>query len=143
MPDRPPAPCTYVPCPVLVRGGGRCPTHKAEARRTSDGKRGTFTQRGYGVGHVKRFRPAVLRRDPYCMCDLTICDHGDRHCWRPSTVADHWPMSKRELLDRGMDSNDPAHGRGLCAPCDHRQTARRQPGGINRRPPGAGDTRQS
>lgn len=47
----------------------------------------------------------------------------------PSVVADHWPLSRRELVARGLDPNDPRYGRGLCADCDRAQTARRQPGG--------------
>jgi 5-methylcytosine-specific restriction protein A len=46
-----------------------------------------------------------------------------------STVADHWPLSRRELEDQGLDPNDPQHGRGLCKHCHDMETARNQPGG--------------
>lgn len=58
-------------------------------------------------------------RDPICcLCSEQL-----------SVVADHWPKSRRELVDCGLDPNDPRFGRGLCKSCDSKQTARRQPGG--------------
>jgi 5-methylcytosine-specific restriction protein A len=132
VPSRPPAPCTWPGCGALVYGGGRCDEHKTAARRYVDRQRGTPGQRGYGATHRRRFRAGVLRRDPYCRCDLTDCDHGDAPCPRPSTVADHWPLDRRELVRRGLDPDDPGRGRGLCARCDSRQTAIRQPGGWHR-----------
>lgn len=131
MPYKPPAPCTVPACGALVTGGGRCPKCRADARRESDSRRGDAPARGYGPGHYRRFRPQVLRRDLVCRCDLMVCDHGGQPCRRRSTVADHWPLSRRELVARGMDPDDPRHGRGLCPRCDKRQTARRQPGGFN------------
>lgn len=93
-------------------------------QRASDLARGSSTRRGYGRAHRTRFRPGVLARDPVCViCNLRV-----------STVADHYPLSRRELVDAGMDPDDPVHGRGLCAPCDRRQTAQRQPGGWADRP---------
>jgi len=63
----------------------------------------------------------VLDRDPICvLCRLAA-----------STVADHWPTSRRDLEAAGLDPNDPARGRGLCKPCHDRETARNQPGGWN------------
>jgi 5-methylcytosine-specific restriction protein A len=132
MPQRPPSPCAWPGCGVLV-ARGRCEAHTTQQRVLSDQQRGSSVARGYGRGHNKRFRPAVLRRDRYCRCDLTICDHGSGPCLRTSVVADHWPLSRRELVERGMDADDPRHGRGLCEPCDKRQTARRQPGGWHAR----------
>jgi 5-methylcytosine-specific restriction protein A len=46
--------------------------------------------------------------------------------------ADHWPLSRRELVEQGLDPDDPKHGRGLCTSCHSRSTAREQPGGWNR-----------
>jgi len=48
-----------------------------------------------------------------------------------STVADHWPLSRRELSARGMDPDDPQYGRGLCDHCHNQETAANQPGGWN------------
>ncbi|HEX5994454.1 MAG TPA: hypothetical protein VFY84_04870 [Jiangellales bacterium] len=115
--------CSQPGCWQLVPHG-RCDTHRREAEQ----RRGTRQQRGYGQGHDRRFRPAVLRRDPLCVCTDQHGTHGPQ-CLRPSTVADHWPLSKRELRARGMDDNDPANGRGLCGPCHSWWTTQAQPGG--------------
>lgn len=123
-------PCSAPGCPELVPSGGRegrCPTHAGEARRRHYAKR---DQRG--GGSTKRWRNAralVLRRDPWCTCTDTRCDHGQR-CYSSSTVADHWPRSKRELIDAGEPNPDAAeHMRGLCKPCHDRSTARLYPSG--------------
>lgn len=67
------------------------------------------------------FREGVLARDPICK----VCRRA------PSTVADHFPLSRRELVAAGLDADDPERGRGLCKPCHDRETARLQPGGWN------------
>ncbi|QDY11401.1 hypothetical protein FJK98_02390 [Micromonospora sp. HM134] len=67
-----------------------------------------------------------------CVCTDDTHDHG-RQCLRPSTVADHWPLSRRELVDAGLDANDPTRGRGLCKGCHDRHTSVAQPGGWNAR----------
>jgi 5-methylcytosine-specific restriction protein A len=130
MPLRPPAPCTTPGCPTLVRGGGRCDAHLAQARREA-----VRTQSpGYaGLAHRRRFRLGVLRRDVFCQCPRSDHRHGSRPCPSPATQADHWPLDKRELMRRGMDANDPRYGRGLCHGCHSSETARLQPGGWNRR----------
>lgn len=62
---------------------------------------------------------AVLARDPLCViCGIRI-----------STVADHHPLERRELVARGLDPNDPERGRGLCSGCHNAKTARTSPGG--------------
>jgi 5-methylcytosine-specific restriction protein A len=108
--------CSVPGCPQLT-DSGRCAQHRAEAEQA----RGTARQRGYGHGHENRFRPGVLARDPVCV----LCKRA------PSLHADHWPLSRRELLARNLDPDDPAHGRGLCGPCHSSETARHQPGGWN------------
>jgi len=61
----------------------------------------------------------VLARDPICVA-----------CYSArSTVADHYPLDKRELIARDMDDNDPQYGRGLCKRCHDQHTAEAQPGG--------------
>lgn len=126
-------PCTACPthpgsCPEIVPTG-RC----ERCSKQGDRERGTSWQRGYRTAHVKGFRPGVLLRDPVCVCGQRgQHDHAER-CYRASTVADHWPLSKRELIERGMDSDDPKHGRGLCKACHDASTAVNQPGGFNRR----------
>lgn len=106
--------CPVPGCPNLTQGG-RCPTCTKQADRA----RGTATQRGYtSTGH-RAFREAVLARDPICKVCLT----------RPSTVADHYPTSRRDLIAQGADPNDARHGRGLCHTCHSTETAKHQPGG--------------
>ena len=110
--------CNVAGCAAIYEGKqGRCPTHTTQA----DKRRGTATQRGYtGKGH-QQFRNAVLQRDPICvLCHLAF-----------STVADHYPHSKRDLDAMGLNSNDPQYGRGLCATCHSVETAQHQPGGWN------------
>jgi len=112
--------CSQHGCGTLVEvGQGRCDDckHEAEARR------GTPAQRGYDSVHRLLFRDAVLARDPICKACL-------KH-W--STVADHYPLSRRELVEVGLDPNDPQYGRGLCKGCHDKHTAQAQPGGWNAR----------
>lgn len=119
--------CPALGCPTLTTGG-RCDIHA----RSADRRRGTARERGYRGAHVTRFRPAVLRRDPMCVCTDEAHGHGPA-CLIQSTVADHHPLSRRELVARGLDPNDPRHGRGLCKPCHDRHTSTAQPGGWNAR----------
>lgn len=110
--------CTNPTCPELHQGQGRCPncTNQADRNRRPDGN-------PYGTAGHRRFRTAVLTRDPICtLCELAV-----------STVADHHPRSRKELLDMGLDPNDPQYGRGLDAKCHNKETARNQPGGWNQR----------
>lgn len=51
-----------------------------------------------------------------------------------STVADHYPRSRKQLLEQHLDPNDPEHGRGVCATCHNKATSQHQPGGWNDRP---------
>ncbi len=108
--------CSTPRCPTLVTAG-RCPKCEAEA----EARRGSASQRGYTSAGHRRFRTAVLRRDPLCVL-----------CQAPSTVADHHPLSRRELVEQGLNPNDPECGRGLCASCHGKETGRHQPGGWNR-----------
>jgi 5-methylcytosine-specific restriction protein A len=112
--------CSKPGCPAVVPAGvGRCPPCAGEADRA----RGTASQRGYTSSGHRSFRRAVLRRDPVCVACRAA----------PSTVADHYPASRRELVDAGLDPDNPARGRGLCASCHGRATAANpgQRGGWN------------
>jgi 5-methylcytosine-specific restriction protein A len=111
--------CSTPGCPNLTPGG-KCDGCQAKAEQ----QRGTSTQRGYGHKHRTLFRPRVLARANY------ICELCQRNV---ATVADHHPLSRRELVDAGMNPNDPRHGRALCKPCHDRETAVNQPGGWNQR----------
>jgi len=113
MPARSPQPCSHAGCgKAKARGAGTCATHTTQAEQ----QRGTATQRGYGQPH-QGFRRQVLASQPRCVL-----------CGNTATVADHHPLSRRQLVAGGMDPNNPAHGRGLCAPCHGQETARLQPG---------------
>lgn len=104
--------CTVAGCPELTEGGGRCPAHRAQADRA----RGTSASRGYsGKGH-ETFRRGVLARDPVCV----LCRR------RRSAHADHWPLSREQLVLKGLNPNDPANGRGLCHSCHSRETVLNQ-----------------
>ena len=100
--------CNIPGCPELFTGpGGRCPQHRREARaaRTDNAVYSTRAHRS--------FRAEVLARDPVCvLCRAAI-----------ATVADHYPLSRRELETAGLNPNDPTAGRGLCRPCHNTVTA--------------------
>lgn len=108
--------CNVRGCPELVpTGSGRCPEHQ----RRAEARRGSPARRGYGREHRRRFREGVLAKNPICV----LCMR------RTATDADHYPHSRDELIELGLDPNDPQYGRGLCAPCHSSETARNQPGG--------------
>ncbi len=111
--------CNIPGCPTLT-DSGRCTNCAREAARA----RGTNKQRGYGREHQRRFRSGVLARDPSCVL-----------CGQPTTVADHHPLDRRQLVANGLDPDDPRHGRGLCASCHGKETAANpnQRGGWNNR----------
>lgn len=69
---------------------------------------------------------------PYCQC-LGDCGHHEGICAARSTVADHWPVERVDLVAQGADPNDPQHGRGVCKPCHDAKTARTKPSGWNER----------
>ena len=106
-------------CPAIVDHAGRCDQCAKAKAREHDQARGSSSDRGYsGRGH-RSFRTAVIKRDPICM----LC----RKAW--TTVADHHPLSRKQLVDAGLNPTDPNAGRGLCKPCHDRETAQNQPGG--------------
>ena len=110
-------PCTAPGCPELVTSG-RCANHRRQAERT----RGTAAQRGYDHRWARR-RAAYLRRHPLC-----------RLCPAPATVADHYPVSRRDLVAQGVPDPDADHRlRPLCASCHGKETAAHQPGGWHAR----------
>lgn len=94
-----------------------CRVKRDRARRPSGNPYAT-------PGH-RAFRSAVLTRDPICV----LCRVAR------STVADHYPIERVDLVEQGLDPNDPKRGRGLCKLCHDRSTARRKPAGWNEREP--------
>lgn len=111
------SPCTRCPTPTPP-GVSMCPRCKGEAERVRRPHGNPYATAGHA-----RFREAVLARDPVCVLCLAS----------PSTVADHYPHERRDLVDMGADPNDPNYGRGLCKPCHDKHTARTSPGGWNQR----------
>jgi 5-methylcytosine-specific restriction protein A len=112
--------CSQPGCPAIypTTEGSRCAAH----RRAADRARGTARDRGYNTRGHQAFRAGVLTRDPVCVIP---------GCINFSTVADHYPLSRKELLERGLNPNAPEHGRGLCKPHHDSETSQHQPGGWN------------
>ena len=111
--------CSVHGCATIYSAteGSRCQRHRAEADR----RRGTSSERGYSSRGHRAFRTAVIQRDLICqLCGL-----------EPATVADHHPRSRKELIELGLDPNDPQYGRGLGHVCHSKETAQNQPGGWN------------
>ena len=112
--------CSVTGCPTLYPStqGTRCPAHRKEARQSRYETNNVYSSKGH-----KHFRSEVLTRDPICvLCQL-----------KQATVADHYPHSRKELIEQGLNPNDPIYGRGLCPTCHNSETARLQPGGWNDR----------
>ncbi len=105
--------CNVPGCPT-ISDTPRCPAHT----KAADKARGTATQRGYSGPRHRRFRRIILQRDPLCVL-----------CGAIATVADHYPISRRDLVAQGLDPDNPACGRGLCVRCHSKETAKHQPGG--------------
>ena len=113
MPRKPRTPCPIPGCPELTTGG-RCAAHEKQAAR----QRETTAERGYAA-RWQRIRRRYLYAHPWCVL-----------CARAATVADHFPLSRRELITRGVSDPDASeHLRPLCTNCHNRETAKRQPGG--------------
>ena len=109
------SPCSRCPEPTPP-GVTMCPT----CRRTADAKRrpngNPYSTRGH-----RDFREAVLARDPICQVCMAA----------RSTVADHHPIERVDLVAMGLDPNDAARGQGLCKRCHDRKTAATRPAGWN------------
>lgn len=120
MPRRALTTCSTPGCPELT-AGGKCD----DCARSAEQQRGSATARGYGKRHRNHFRKTVLERDICCV----LCRQAGK--WELATVADHWPLSRRELVEQGLDADDPERGRGLCHNCHSKETAKNQPGGFN------------
>jgi 5-methylcytosine-specific restriction protein A len=85
-----------------------CPIHTPA--RPPDVQRENSYRRGYGGKHWHRARAITLKRDQLCTWPE---ERGG--CDAPSTRADHYPRTRRELLAAGVpDPDDPALMRGLC-----------------------------
>lgn len=107
--------CNVPGCPELhTNRGGRCDQHQRQARASR------VDNTVYNTPGHQAFRTAVLTRDPVCVTP---------GCYQWSTVADHYPRTRRELVDQGLNPNNPDYGRGLCATHHNQWTAQTSPGG--------------
>lgn len=80
--------------------------------------RANATDRGYDA-KWRRNRARFLKANPSCT-----------DCGQPATVADHDPVSRRDLIARGEKHPDAwRHLKPRCKPCHDRRTGRAQPGG--------------
>ena len=133
MPTRGLQPCLGPGCTNRVKKG-RCSDCLGNKQRASDQMRGTSSDRGYSSRDGWReSRRAAIRRDVQCQCESIDCDHVALMCGAPSEVADHYPLSRRDLVrSMVLDPNAPEYLRGLCPTCHNMHTARNQPGGWNR-----------
>jgi 5-methylcytosine-specific restriction endonuclease McrA len=112
--------CSSPDCGQIAPAGGLCPDCKRQEWREIDKRRPAASQRGYGP-RWRRIRARFLRENPICV-----------DCGAPATVADHDPLSRVELVARGV--SDPDHPRNLrprCASCHNRRTAL-EDGGFGR-----------
>jgi len=108
--------CSIHGCPEIYASteGSRCAKHRREAEQARRPEGSPYATAGH-----RRFRTTVLQRDPICVqCGLAL-----------STVADHHPHTRKELIALGLNPNDPQFGRGLCKTCHDRHTAATSPGG--------------
>lgn len=116
MPTRTQA-CATVACPEVVPRG-RC----TGCERAAEQRRGDARQRGYDETW-KRRRAAYLSHNPICVL-----------CGGVANVADHHPVSRRDLVRQGVTDPDADHRlRPLCETDHNRETAVNQPGGWNAR----------
>jgi 5-methylcytosine-specific restriction protein A len=103
----------------------------AHQRQPKKGKRKgpSSYERGYGGKTWSDSRQKVLRRDRFCKCQSSFCHlEVDGRCAAPARVADHYPLSRKQLLAMGdLNPDDPTHMRGLCTRCHNKETARLQP----------------
>ena len=120
MPEMPRGHCSVPLCPYYQP----CPQHRDP--------RPSAYARGYGGKRWKGARRATIRRDPFCTCpgDWPGCAHEPGRCMSMSTVADHDPRERVDLVAEGVkDPDDPKYLRGLCASCHSRKTAHTRPSG--------------
>ena len=110
--------CNEPGCPTLVELDAKCPDCRSKSRRASDAKRPNSTQRGYGRHWREQVREPFLRYFPVCV------DCGGR-----SEVPDHDPISRAELVRRGVPNPDDF---GFlvprCVRCHNQRTATEEAG---------------
>jgi 5-methylcytosine-specific restriction protein A len=114
MPRRVRKPCSQPGCSALTNGGP-CDDHKRQRESQRDG-----TSSAYKTTRWQRIRKRFLYLNPWCLL-----------CAQQACVADHWPVSRRDLVAKGEADPDAfKHLRPLCVSCHNQETARNQPGGF-------------
>ncbi len=123
MPWKPKHPCAFPGCLTLVESGqSRCPIHKSVMSSKYDRRRGTSTERGYGV-RWRRLRTWFLNAHPLC----AECQRQGKLI--PAALVDH-------IIPHRGDSAllyDPANLQSLCTTCHNRKTAT-EDGGLGNVP---------
>ncbi|SDJ07672.1 5-methylcytosine-specific restriction enzyme A [Frankineae bacterium MT45] len=110
MPLGPPRLCNK--CRKPVRGA--CPTCSPADRRVVDQRRGTASARGYNSNWHRVIRRQFLRQHPLCAL-----------CGKLAMVPDHWPLTRRQLIEQGVPNPDAFERlRPLCTDCHNRHGAR-------------------
>lgn len=114
--------CSTPGCPNLIETPARkCDAcTRAQRDRTRTRGRNPYNTKGH-----QSFRRQVLARDPYCTCPGDP-EHGGcgKHkglCGKPSTIADHYPYERIELIDMRLNPNDRSSDRGLCQTMPRRE----------------------
>lgn len=110
MPTKPPRLCSGCHQPVQ----GQCLRCTKTKRQHTDRYRGTSASRGYDHHWREHIRKPYLRDNPLCCL-----------CGALANVPDHWPVTRAELVERGVPDPDAPHRlRPLCDDCHNRHGAR-------------------
>jgi 5-methylcytosine-specific restriction protein A len=117
--------CSTAGCANLIEHGSKCD----KCRSARDTQRRPTGNPYNSQGH-QWFRHQVLARDPRCVC-TGQCGQHKGMCAKPSTIADHYPTERVDLIAQGLNPNNPAYGRGICKACHDSKTARSKPAGFN------------
>jgi len=110
--------CSEPGCPELTRSG-KCEAHRKAARKVSDAKRPSSSERGYDA-KWRRTRAEYLARYPDC---------EEPGCNELATDVDHIDGQG----PNGPRGHDWSNLRSLCHPHHSKRTAMDQPGGFNPR----------
>lgn len=116
--------CSTAGCPNLVQSGSKCRDCKRQAERERRPHGNPYATSGH-----RRCRRQVLARDPRCVC-TGDCGRHEGMCGAPSTIDDHWPYERKQLIEMDLDPNDPKWSRGICKPCHDAKTARTNVAGF-------------
>jgi hypothetical protein len=68
-----------------------------------------------------------------CVCTDETHAHGARQCLAQSSVADHDPYERKDLIALGvLDPDALIYLKGKCSSCHNKKTAATMPAGWNR-----------